>query len=315
MTPRIKKRANKAAQERADRPTARMSLAPGRSRGISTLMEVQGRNRSATSAANRGRRVTTNKSDAAAESKPKRMSLMADPQLAKRTSIMGMERRESRKSLMLPHTRLKSMSSAPAILDTILGAPTLDEAGAAPLEGVVSGGLSTQNAARDEAIIMALANLFVAEPATLTAFGQLVPDVFDSHLRLGSAARSKLNKLLLEKSFDENLEKLFAESDELVKAPFFWNAEIIPLCTKARIAASYATLNRAKLQTASGTSLHLYSSLLSLLLRLASAGGTDAAEIARRTKEVLDQFERNADQQQFLLSIFLKLDERTVRAG
>ena len=34
-------------------------------------------------------------------------------------------------------------------------------------------------------------------------------------------------------------------------------------------------------------------------------------EIAKRTREVLEQFERNADQQNFLLMIFEKLDERT----
>lgn len=42
-----------------------------------------------------------------------------------------------------------------------------------------------------------------------------------------------------------------------------------------------------------------------MLLKLA-----DATEIARRTKEVLDQFERNVDQQRFLLSIFLTLSKR-----
>ena len=34
-------------------------------------------------------------------------------------------------------------------------------------------------------------------------------------------------------------------------------------------------------------------------------------EIAKRTREVLEQFERNTDQQNFLLMIFEKLDERT----
>ena len=56
---------------------------------------------------------------------------------------------------------------------------------------------------------------------------------------------------------------------------------------------------------------YLHSRLLALLLRLSSAANADASEIARRTVEVLDQFERNKDQQTFLLSIFLKLDERS----
>ena len=43
----------------------------------------------------------------------------------------------------------------------------------------------------------------------------------------------------------------------------------------------------------------------------ASKGNADAAEIARRTIEVLDQFERNEDQQGFILTIFNTLDERS----
>ena len=163
---------------------------------------------------------------------------------------------------------------------------------------------------RDEQIIMTLANLFVAQPFMLTAFSQLVPQVFESHLKLGTQARTRLNALLLEKSFDDNLEKLLSESDELVSAPFFWHGDIIPLCTKARINHSFPTLNQATLQQG-GTELRLYPKLLALLLRLSSGGGADTSEIARRTIEVLDQFERNGDQQQFILKIFNKLDERS----
>ena len=49
-----------------------------------------------------------------------------------------------------------------------------------------------------------------------------MPHVFETYLQLGSRPRTQLNKLLLEKAFDENLERLFTESDELVKAPYFW---------------------------------------------------------------------------------------------
>lgn len=60
----------------------------------------------------------------------------------------------------------------------------------------------------------------------------------------------------------------------------------MPLCTKGRINSDYATLNQAQLQRRDGTTLHLYSSLLSLLLRLTSHVEASESEIARRTKEV-----------------------------
>ena len=60
-----------------------------------------------------------------------------------------------------------------------------------------------------------------------------------------------------------------------------------------------------------GTPIHLYPGMLALLLRLSSRGGESNAEIARRTKEVLDQFERNGEQQQFFLTIFETLDRRS----
>ena len=163
---------------------------------------------------------------------------------------------------------------------------------------------------RNERVVMCLATLFVARPAKLTAFAQLVPQVFDTYLALGSAPRAELNKLLMEKAFDENLEKLFSETDELVKAPFFWHVDTLRLCTKQCIQKEYSQLNSATLQTQDGVKLHLYSRLLALLLKLAAAGSADAVEITRRTKEVLDQFERNPDQQHFLLSIFLTLQAR-----
>ena len=47
-------------------------------------------------------------------------------------------------------------------------------------------------------VILALANLFVARPAKLNAFASLVPRVFATHLRLGSEARGRLNTLLFQ---------------------------------------------------------------------------------------------------------------------
>jgi len=167
-------------------------------------------------------------------------------------------------------------------------------------------------AAREHtALILALAALFVEKPDKLTAFKQLVPQVFSTHLKLGTDARARLNAMLLRSAFDERLERLISETDELVAAPFFWNDKVMPLCTKKRILADYASLNEAQLTRRDGTTLHLYSSLLSLLLRLTSHVEASETEIAKRTKEVLDQFQRNPDQQQFLLAIFDKLDQRS----
>ena len=78
-----------------------------------------------------------------------------------------------------------------------------------------------------------------------------------------------------------------------------------------RVDREYKTLNQVSATLADGTTLHLYSKLLALLLRVSSLRGADAAEIARRTHEVLDQFERNADQQAFLLRIWETLERRT----
>jgi len=171
--------------------------------------------------------------------------------------------------------------------------------------------VSTKDAQSQEYIVQCLAALFIAQPSRLDAFQQLVPRVFETHLQLKSAARNRLNALLLKSSFDETLEYLIAETDDLVRAPFFWNDQVMPLCTKKCIANDYPTLNTATLKKADGTVLRLFPSLLALLLRLSSIRGGDPTEIARRTKEVLDQFERNPDQQQFILTIFETLDKRS----
>ena len=73
----------------------------------------------------------------------------------------------------------------------------------------------------------------------------MVPGVFDSHLRLGSDGRRALNALLLRNEIDERLEVMISESDDFVKAPFFWDAAVLPLCTRSRITADYPTLGRA----------------------------------------------------------------------
>ena len=167
---------------------------------------------------------------------------------------------------------------------------------------------------RDEMIIMTLASLFVAAPAQITAFAQLVPKVLETKLALGTPAREKLNNMMMsgKDAFLPELEHLLCKTDELMGAPFFWHADVVPLCTSKRIEKSYPTLNQATLVGKDGSKIHLYSRLLALLLRLSSAGAnSEPAEIARRTVEVLDQFERNVDQQQFIMTIFNNLEERT----
>ena len=74
-----------------------------------------------------------------------------------------------------------------------------------------------------ELVVQSLAALFIAQPSRIVGFQRLIPRVFETHLMARTAARGRLNALLLKSSFDEALEPLIAESDELVRAPFFWN--------------------------------------------------------------------------------------------
>lgn len=90
-----------------------------------------------------------------------------------------------------------------------------------------------------ECVIQTLASLFVAQPGNLTAFSQLVPRVFKTHLRLGTEARERLNQILLKNSFDERLGALISQTDDLVGAPFFWNDQVA--------ASSCTSLHHARL--------------------------------------------------------------------
>lgn len=74
-------------------------------------------------------------------------------------------------------------------------------------------------------------------------------------------------------------------------------AQVMPLFTEVVTHRDYPTLHKTSLTMADGSTIMLYPKLLALLLRIASGGGAEPSEIARRTKEVLDQFERNEDQQ------------------
>ena len=48
-----------------------------------------------------------------------------------------------------------------------------------------------------QAIIMSLASLFIERPAEWGAFAQLVPRVFETHLKIGTEPRKRLNEMLL----------------------------------------------------------------------------------------------------------------------
>ena len=168
---------------------------------------------------------------------------------------------------------------------------------------------------KDQAIVQTLCSLFIAQPATLTGFLRLTPDIFDDILSLGSEARTRVNNVLMTGSFEPRLAPLIAESDDFVKSSFFWAADgAMSLCLKDRVASDYAKMNAATLSGKDGVELHLYSRLLALLLRLSSLRGGEISEIAFRTQEVLDQFERNPEQQKFMLTIIEKLDERSLAA-
>ena len=168
-----------------------------------------------------------------------------------------------------------------------------------------------------EAFISTLARLFIANPKQWTAFREVAGLVFTPTglLKLGSPPRAHVNELLLHgDGFDERLKPLVCETDAFVSAPFFWNDTVMPLFTRALIAKRFPALNGCvrteKAADGSAVELHLYSRLLALLLRLSSLRGGDNAEIARRVLEVLDQLERNADQQAFLLTILHVLEAR-----
>jgi len=164
-----------------------------------------------------------------------------------------------------------------------------------------------------DCILLSLACLFLARPATLTAFRALVPRAVASRLRVGSAARHILNALLLERGeIDARLEKMITATDDFVRAPFFWNAEVLSLCNRRCMAEEYASLSSAVLATHDGREVHLYTELLVLLLRLSSLKEGDAPRIAKRTKQVLDQFERNREEQVFLLGILDTIDKRSL---
>jgi len=152
-----------------------------------------------------------------------------------------------------------------------------------------------------------------------------VPHVFTTHLVLGTPARADLNEHL---AFDDALVHLVTESDDLVGASFFWHGEVLTLFIHSEIMKAFPTMNQRAMKQSTDPTLYpqtgalgdaanrrektLYPQMLDLLLRLniRHAGG-DGTELAKRTREVLEQFERNEEQQAFLLTVFDKLDERT----
>ena len=179
----------------------------------------------------------------------------------------------------------------------------------AAAKAAAGAGIRGQGKSFETEEILGLAYLFIHSGAKLPAFRKLVPHVFSTHLLLASPARDHLNAHL---AFDPELAHLITESDDLICAQFFWYGTVQSLFIKERIDAAFPSMNKRPLQRSDGRSRPLYPEMLDLLLRLnIRAAKGDGTEIAKRTREVLEQFERNDDQQNFLLMIFEKLDERT----
>ena len=173
------------------------------------------------------------------------------------------------------------------------------------------GGIRSTGKPFETGVILGLAQLFIFSSGKLAAFRRLVPHCFGTHLLLSTPPRDALNASL---AFDSQLVHLVSESDDLVCASFFWHGHVLPLFIERNIAASFPTMNRRILERDDGRRRPLYPEMLDLLLRLnIRAAGGDGFELARRTREVLEQFERNPEQQAFILRVFERLDERTRR--
>ena len=76
----------------------------------------------------------------------------------------------------------------------------------------------------------------------------------------------------------------------------------MPLFIRNEIVSSYPSMSSRRLVRSDGRSEQLYTALLNLLLRLnirasTTSGRVDADELAKRTREVLEQFERNDGEQ------------------
>ena len=130
--------------------------------------------------------------------------------------------------------------------------------------------LSAEDLGKDEALLQSLVNLFAADPTKLGAFASLTPALFESRLVLGTPIRHRFNEVLLSTDFDPNFAHLLEDTDEIVRAPFFWNDQVMPLCTRARIDKSYSSLSKAHAKDKDGHDIHLYERLLALLLRLSA---------------------------------------------
>ena len=150
-----------------------------------------------------------------------------------------------------------------------------------------SGGGSPEEEERRDSVVLALAGWFFAGPALLTSFGLLVPLAFEGkaggRLRRGTHARSLFNALILERGgLEARLERLGLEHGDFVRAPFFWNADVLSLCTTARIQRDYATLSTATSESASGE-MHLHGGALRVAARacvVVWAGGGSRLEAA-----------------------------------
>ena len=105
-------------------------------------------------------------------------------------------------------------------------------AGEAAAAADAGSGIRGQGRPFETSMILGLAYLFIATGGKLNAFRRLVPHVFTTHLLLGTPPRAELNGQL---AFDEQLEHMIRESDDLICAPFFWHGHVQALFIKETI--------------------------------------------------------------------------------
>ena len=117
-----------------------------------------------------------------------------------------------------------------------------------------------------ERVVLALVELFVTKPDSLTGFQQLVPAIFDVHLALDTPLRNEMCDMLAAGGgMDSNLAARMRTDDDLVRQPFFWSAPGMKLFGNAPELSDPEKLK----QVTSPTRLHERPQLASTCQRLA----------------------------------------------
>lgn len=66
-------------------------------------------------------------------------------------------------------------------------------------------------------------SVLILQPSKLNAFSKLVPDIFSTHLAVGSNLRKKFNA-----AFDDSVQHLISATNQFVNAKYFWNDKEMP---------------------------------------------------------------------------------------